>query len=60
MVEGAVLMQWWFCNGGFDAMVEGAVLMLGVAGPFMVEARPNIRGRMDKVKVNLLLTICWL
>ena len=39
-------------------MVEGAVLMLDVAGPFMLKARPNDRGGMNKVKVYLLLTIC--
>ena len=39
-------------------MVEGAVLMLDVAGPYMLKARPNIRGKVDKVKVHLLLSIC--
>jgi hypothetical protein len=43
---------------GGTSMVEGAVLMLDVAGPFMLKARPNDRGGMNKVKVYLLLTIC--
>ena len=43
---------------GGTSMVEGAVLMLDVAGPYMLKARPNIRGRVDKIKLHLLLSIC--
>ena len=43
---------------GETSMVEGAVLMLDVAGPYMLKARPNIRGKVEKVKVHLLLSIC--
>jgi len=39
-------------------MIEGAVLMLDVAGPFMLKARPKDRGGANKVKVYILLTIC--
>ena len=43
---------------GETSMVEGAVLMLDVAGPYMLKARPNIRGKVDKIKLHLLLSIC--
>jgi len=43
---------------GETSMVEGAVLMLDVAGPYLLKARPNIRGRVDKIKLHLLLSIC--